>query len=379
MGLAPRRTLPIMLVTPCPTCGYDSPEESCPHCSIRPEASPIGSPESNLGKRVGLGLSALPKGFWLLLTTGGVKRFLIPPVLLTSLAFAFFFFHAWGLVQQVLDAANLNNPSALNLEEGWIRDAAVWLIETGTAVVAGYTASFFTFLVLFALLSFYTFSILYEALAGPFLDQIHGRFEKRWFGEDPRDTIQRPDELSVTRCAVITTSQLVVGTLIFFLWETPSTWLKLLAIPLPLFLTALLYRSFGRWLIWVVRTEAGTVWVSVKAALLAGLALVLLSPLHFIPVVGSFLFGFLAGFPTAITLLDIPFSRRQWSTAQRIAFIRNNFLPVTAFGAICGLLFIIPILGPLIMVPSASVGGLWLICRLDKTPLRPKASANTTR
>ena len=98
--------------------------------------------------------------------------------------------------------------------------------------------------------------------------------------------------------------------------------------------------------------------------------LVLLTPLHLIPVLGSFLFGFLAGFPTALTLLDIPFSRRQWSAAQRISFIRKNLLPVTAFGAVSGLLFVIPFLGPLIMVPSASVGGLWLICRLDKSPLR---------
>ena len=377
MSPAPARTHPTMHIIPCDTCGYDSPLDDCPHCSARPGDSPIGSPESNLGKRIGLGLSALPKGFGLLLTTGGVKRFLVPPVLLTSLAFAYLFFHAWVLVEEVLDAANLNDPNALNLKEGWIRDAAVWLIETGAVVIAGYTASFLTFLVLFALLSFYTFSILYEALAGPFLDQIQGRFEKRWFGEDPRDTIQRPDELSVTRCAVITTSQLIVGALIFFLWETPSTWLKLLVIPLPLLVTALLHRSFGKWLMWVVRTEAGTLWVSVKAALFAGLALVLLSPLHFIPVVGSFLFGFLAGFPTAITLLDIPFSRRQWSTAQRIAFVRANFLPVTAFGAVCGLLFVIPVLGPLVMVPSASVGGLWLICRFDKSALRPAPAADT--
>ena len=112
-----------------------------------------------------------------------------------------------------------------------------------------------------------------------------------------------------------------------------------------------------------------------KAALLAGLALVFLTPLHFIPGIGSFLFGILAGFPTAITLLDIPFSRRQWSTSQRVAFVRKNFLPVTAFGAVCGLLFVIPVLGPIIMVPSASIGGLWLICRFDKSALRPSPSS----
>ena len=118
-----------MPISPCATCGYDAPLEACPHCSSRPEESIIGEPEANLGKRIGVGLAALPRGLGLLLVTGGVKRFLIPPVVLTSLAFAFLFFHAWGLLQEVLDAANLNDPGALYLDEGWIRDAAVWLIE----------------------------------------------------------------------------------------------------------------------------------------------------------------------------------------------------------------------------------------------------------
>ena len=378
MSLAPRRTHPIMLVTPCATCGYDSPGESCPHCSARPGGSLIGSPESNLGKRIGIGLSAVPRGFGLLLTTGGVKRLLIPPVLLTSLSFAFLFFHLWNALLKLLEAADLNNPDSVELEEGWLKDAAVWIIETGAAAIAANSASFLTFLFLFGLLSFYTFSVLYEALAGPFLDQIHGRFERRWFGEDPRDSIQRPDALSVRRCALITSSQVFVGLLCFLLWSEAPTWQRLAVTPLPLLLTALLHREYGKWLSWVVRTESGTLWVSLKAAALAGVALLLLSPLHLIPVIGSFLFGFLAGFPTALTLLDIPFSRRQWSTAQRISFIRKNFLPVIAFGAVSGLLFVIPLIGPLVMVPSASVGGLWLICRLDKTPMRPEASPSTT-
>ena len=364
-----------MLITPCKTCGYDSPGDICPHCHERPAGSIIGDPELGLPQRLGIGLAALPKGLGLLLMTGGVKRFLLPPLILTSLAFSFLFYNAWIWIEEILDAANLNDSSALNLEEGWIRDASIWLIETGALAATGYTVSFFTFLLLFALLSFYTFSVLYEAIAGPFLDEIHGRFERRWFGADPRDAIQRPDELSVTRCVLITLSQLVVGVIISFAGGIESTFLRVLVVPAPLLMTALLHRNFGKWLSWVVRTEAGTLWVSVKAALLAGLALVLLTPLHFIPGIGSLLFGLLAGFPTAITLLDIPFSRRQWSTSQRVAFVRKNFLPVTAFGAVCGLLFVIPVLGPIIMVPSASIGGLWLICRFDKSALRPSPSS----
>ena len=36
------------------------------------------------------------------------------------------------------------------------------------------------------------------------------------------------------------------------------------------------------------------------------------------------------------------------------------------------LLFLIPVLGPLVMVPGASIGGLWLLVRLDKDRLRPR-------
>jgi len=364
-----------MPITPCATCGYDSPGSTCPHCSERPEESIIGAPEAGLGKRVSIGLAALPRGLGLLLTTGGVKRYLIPPVLLTSLAFAYLFFQIWNALLTVLEAAKLDDPSALELDEGWVREVAIWFVETGVAAFAAHSAGFITFIVLFALLSFYTFSILYEALAGPFLDEVQGRFERRWFGADPRDTIQRPTGLSTSRCALFTSASVVSGFVLFYLLNNPGTWVDVLFIPLPLIVLALVHRDFGRWLSWVMRTEAGTLWVSIKAALFAGLALLLLSPLHFLPVIGSFLFGFLAGFPTAITLLDIPFSRRQWSTSQRIAFVRNNFLPVTAFGAVCGLLFVVPVLGPLVMVPSASIGGLWLICRFDKTHLRPETPA----
>ena len=47
----------------------------------------------------------------------------------------------------------------------------------------------------------WTFSIIYEALAGPFLDEMQGRLEERWFGHDPRATIERPTRLPAKLCA----------------------------------------------------------------------------------------------------------------------------------------------------------------------------------
>jgi uncharacterized protein involved in cysteine biosynthesis len=124
-------------------------------------------------------------------------------------------------------------------------------------------------------------------------------------------------------------------------------------------------------LAWIIRVEGKTLFVSIKAAGLAGLLLVVFIWVKFIPGVGPALFVILAGFTTALSLLDIPFSRRGWPLAMRLAFLRRNFLPAVAYGIVSGLFFLLPIVGPILMVPSASIGGLWLLCRLDKNNLRP--------
>ena len=104
---------------------------------------------------------------------------------------------------------------------------------------------------------------------------------------------------------------------------------------------------------------------------MAGLILLLFFPLKFIPFVGLLLFGIVAGFTTAVSLMDIPFERRQWSFTQRMSFLFRNAPAVIAFGGVASLLFVLPVIGPVLMVPAASVGGLWMLCRLDKDFLRP--------
>ena len=54
---------------------------------------------------------------------------------------------------------------------------------------------------------------------------------------------------------------------------------------------------------------------------------------------------------------------------MRLRFILGNLPALVAFGVVAGFLLAVPILGPVLMVPSASIGGLWLLCRLDKAPL----------
>lgn len=89
-------------------------------------------------------------------------------------------------------------------------------------------------------------------------------------------------------------------------------------------------------------------------------------PLHLVPVVGSLTYSAIVGFATALGMLDLALERRDLKVAQRLEFAFHHLLPVAAFGVVTGAVFAVPIVGPMLAVPSASIGGLWLVCRLDK-------------
>lgn len=365
-----------MDTAPCPLCGYAAPILPCPHCGGHAREPSLGPARAGRGALAGAlaGLWAVPRGLAILATTPGTKRWLVPPVLLTLSAFALLFAWVWRAVEALLDAARLRDPARLGLEPGWLHDAAAWLIERGVVVWVAHAGVWIVLVVVSSLVAMWTFSIVYEALAGPFLDEIQGRIEKRWFGTDPRDDLERPTDLPASRCALWTAAGLAAGATAALVAWPRSPWLALALVPAPLALLGLAHRELGRWLFWVIRLEGGTLWVSLKASLMAGALMVLFFPLRFLPFgLGYLTFGAVAGFATAITLLDIPFERRQWSLQQRLAFARLHLGAMTAYGASASLLFVIPVLGPILMVPAASVGGLWLVCRLDKEPLRERA------
>ncbi|MAF65969.1 MAG: hypothetical protein CMJ84_09985 [Planctomycetes bacterium] len=365
-----------MQTVPCHLCGYDAPGQECRHCHHTAAEPSLADPRPSVVLGVLDGLRAVPTGLFFLATTSGIKRFLIPPFLLTLALFALLFWWSWGGLNALLDAAALQDISSLELEEGWLQDVATWLVEKQVVVWTARLSGWLVLVLTSSLVALYTFSVAYEALSGPFLDEIQGRLEERWFGRNPRNTIQRPTDLGVSRCIALSVGVCSVAVVAVAAWWTLSgatAWLALLAIPLAVTLAVLVEREYGVWLWWVLRVEGHTLWVSVKASLLALLVLLLFFWLKFIPVVGYILFVALAGFSTAITLLDIPFSRRQWSLEKRLQFMLHQFLPTVAFGAVASLLFLIPVLGPILMVPAASIGGQWLICRLDKSSLRPKA------
>ncbi|MDZ4772939.1 MAG: EI24 domain-containing protein [Planctomycetota bacterium] len=289
-------------VKPCPTCGYHAPTSVCPHCGGAPrEASLTGPPPRGLAE-IGAGLTALPRGFAILLTMPRTKRLLIPPFLITFVVYSVAFLVGWRAF-----ASTWND---LVTSEPWAS-----LLEAGTFLVS---------VVVFAFVFAWTFALVYQAIAAPFFDTMQGRIEARWFGADPRETITR--DLASGR----TTAGKVIA---------------------------------------LSSDQARSLLVSLEASIVAGAIMLCFLWVLFVPIVGHPTFAGVAGFAASIALVDIPCSRRDWSLARRLRFVFGHFLPFFAFGVTTSLVFLIPFAGPIVAVPSAAVGGLWLLVRLDKSRL----------
>ncbi len=375
-------------IEPCPRCGYHDPEPSaCRHCGWDASGPATPAGDRSLDRRLagpvaGVldGLLALPRGLFVLLRTPGIKRWLVPPLLITCLLLAV---SLWWVVTSVNELLDQNLPEAFSLDPSWawldqrsddlswLHASWVWVVGAAEWIVNAGWSWFLSFrwlgwFFLSSLLIWYCFSIAYEAFAGPFLDEIQGRIEARWFGVDPRSALQRPNDIPVTRCIALTfLTAALAGLGGWLLWSPLGAGALLVALPLAFVPGVLFDRRFLAWSWWVATVEGRAFWVSLQATLLTAVLLLLALPLYFVPVVGYFLFAAVTGFATAVGLLDIPFERRGWSLRQRWRFLGRNLLPFLAFGISAGLLLAIPVIGPVLMVPSASIGGLWLICRLD--------------
>lgn len=188
-------------------------------------------------------------------------------------------------------------------------------------------ASAGTFLVsavVFGFVFAWTFGIAYQTIAGPFLDTIQGRVEARWFGADPREAITRARGEG---------------------------------------------RPLSRRVLSFTQDQVRSALVSVQASLFALFLMLMFVWLLFVPLVGHPTFGAVAGFASGISLLDIACSRREWSLGARLRFVGRHFGPVAVLGVVTSFLFLVPYLGPVLAVPSAAIGGQWLVCRLDKARL----------
>ncbi len=378
-----------MTIVPCSLCGYHAPELPCPHCAERPLERSLARPVRGPLRGIVAGLLALPKGLHVLATTPGLKRWLVPPLIFSATLLVLVL--SW--VFSALDAAlERHLPGEFRFDQardwlqglgqGWRWLASVWGALVGAAewtvnVLLGLFLSPLKWLGWFlvgSLVCWYVFSFAYEAIAGPFLDEVQARIEGRWFGADPRSRLERPNDLPPERAARLTFVLLAcLALLLCAVLLSPLPAAVLLLGPLTLLVPLARDRRYGPWLLWVLRVEGRALLASLQASLVTLVLLVLALPLYFVPVVGYFLFALVCGFSTAVGLLDIPLERRGWRLRQRLRFLAAHLPALIAFGMVAGLMLSVPLIGPALMVPAASIGGLWLVCRLDKGGLRRAA------
>ena len=380
-----------MKIVPCALCGYDAPQTPCPHCAGDPAERSLARPLRGPWTGILDGLLALPKGLWFLLRTRGLKRWLFPPLFVTSLLLVALLWWTFSTLNGLMDGVL---PERIELPRwgwieglsggwGWLRacwsfasSGVEWALNAGWQLLVSEPLRFVGWFLLGSLVVWYCFSIAYEALAGPFLDEVHARLEGRWFGSDPRSRLERPNDIPTERCVRYSVASTAIAiALLAVVWSLSAlpAWSAALFLPLAFVPAVLRDRRYGVWLLWVARIEGRALWASLLASALTAALLVIALPLYFVPLVGYFLFAAVCGFATAVGLLDIPFERRGWPLGERLRFIARNVLPLLAFGVSAGLLLAVPILGPVLMVPAASIGGLWLLCRLDMGFVRERA------
>ena len=369
----------------CPRCGYaKSASGPCPTCEApgAPAIRPLPSVPARGPAALIAGALAFPRGLALLFTSRGVKRLMLPPFLITLLLFSAVIWIAERGLTAGLDRALAAGQDArihLNsLDTGWWRNTLEWLLNEafGAEILRG--SSSILFVVLAILVSWFTFSLAFELIAGPFLDEIHGLLEGRWFGRDPRKERHRPTQLAVRVCIRNSWILGLIGAGLFTLgFMQLHGWATLLSIGL--FALPFLVASnpggmpglphaaeYSKWLRWVLLDNTRALGASATVAALTLLLMILALPLHFIPVIGSVLYSGIVGFATALGMLDLAIERRDLRVKERLGFAMHYALPVSAFGVITGFVFAVPVIGPMLAVPSASIGGLWLVCRLDK-------------
>lgn len=365
------------MIRPCSLCGYalQNAGSPCTACGLRPADSSLSTP---LGTWSGLraAIVAVPRGLGLLVTTRGTKRWLVPPALLTTAAFVALAWWLYGLASEWIERGREWVEAQAPQVEGFWRSALVWLVEHSFAFALGKLTGFLLASTVSFVAALWTFSLLYELVAGPFLDEVHGSIERRWFGRDLRDERERPKGLApgeVTKLVALCVGAgaLLIGASLAVDW--PFSTFGALALTFLVFYACARRRpAFGEWLAWRAAIELRTLAASLEATAIAAVMLAFALPLLLIPWFGTPLFALAAGFTTSISLLDIPMSRRRWGILLRLSFLAHHAPSVLVFGLVASLMFLVPVLGPLLMVPAASVGGLWLFVRLDKGLLAPR-------
>lgn len=351
-----------MTLRPCRVCAYLHAGDSCPHCGGASREPGSDGPRVRGPRGALTGALAPLMGARLLARGPRLKRVLIPPTLLVT-GLAVWLHTAWiapGLERLFASASSAGE------DPSWWSSSLAWLTDSW----AGDLLQGLSWALALIITAWLAFTLLFEVVAGPFLDEVQARLETRWFGADPRSSSARPAVLDGPSATRRTLAGVAASALagVALAWLAPSPWLALLA-PAPVFaVLALRDPAYRAWLTWALGHELGLLWTSTKVALLSLVVLALLAWLPFVPLVGAPLWVLISGFLLALGLCDVAFSRRGWSARARLRFVLDQAPAFGAFGLVGGLLVGIPVLGPALAVPCLSVGSLWLITRLDTGP-----------
>lgn len=302
------------------------------------------------------GASAPFIGLQALATLRGVKRWIVPPTVATVTLLIGALYGLWHTIADATaddgERVDLDFPGWL----AWLEWAFEWVANQDYARAGGVLL----FLVVAFLAWWFLYAIVFEVLAGPFLSRMQARAEDHWLGGHG-ETVEHPFE---TRGLMLLTAALGLGGVAA--WFAPNGY-GLVAFAAPLVVLWASLPAFRAWFGPFVRLEGRA---AIQGGVVALVALVGSLPfllLHFLPGVGSLLAAGAAGFFLAIGTLDLALERRGWSLDGRFALARHCALALVAFGAVCAFLFALPVIGPLIMLPSASLGGTWLVSKLDKS------------
>lgn len=377
----------MLKLPPCPRCGYPAQDISvCTTCNRRAcnetARAPLPKAPARGTAALVAGAMALPRGVLLLFEARGIKRLMLPPFAITCVIFGSLIAASKSALGTWLNTSLPDAPGQpmrlTSLDEGWWRSSLEWLLNDGFGIELLRGSSWLLFIVLVALFAWTCFAIIFELVAGPFLEEIHGILEERWFGADPRKLRNRPTDLPAKICAAYAWRLGAIGAAIFTIafWNLNGI-ASLIAFPMflaPFAIAAIPNgipglkhgQAFAKWIRWVLIDNSRTLGASLTVAVITLILVIIAFPLNFIPIVGSFIYAALVGMACAIGMLDLPLERRDYTVKQRLAFATRHSAPITLFGIVTGALFTIPIIGPMLAVPSASIGALWLVCRLAK-------------
>lgn len=363
--------------TICRLCGYASVQRPCPVCSEASARGRFAEAPLRGWRAAWQGFAAPWHGARILLAVPGTKRWLLPPALAAVAFFAWALAAALACVSAWLEQVAAEGE-ALFAGDAWWQQAAQRL-GTGTLLGALQWSGAAVAVLVVLLVATFTFSIVYEALCAPFLDVVQARVEAAWFGapdsrDDPRERVMPRSEVARWRVLAVAAQLVACACASVWSWRALSAVHAIWPV-LALALAALPQRRAWAALLRETRRQTRLFATGLQSSLVALALLVCFAWLQLVPFAGPPLFAAVAGFATALTLLDIPFARRGWPLRLRLALLARHAGPFALLGLSTGLCFLVPVLGPLLGVPCASVGGLHLLVLLDKGPRAAVQSA----